>query len=139
MINQCDFARVPIAVPFMARKLRKSGAARSPCDSARAAKNRRAHCRSSPADIRTEFNDSVVKTNAAHYEDKVAKNMGSGATKHGLAAQRRNWSAAGAAINRAIESTSRVTSAEFFRQVAPLIFRVFPSGCASGVAKYYEI
>src|SRR5882757_10622886 len=26
-----------------------------------------------PADIRTEFNDSVVKTDAAHYEDKVAK------------------------------------------------------------------
>jgi len=35
-----------------------------------------------PADIRTEFNDSVVKTNARI--TKISrKNMGSGATKHG--------------------------------------------------------
>src|ERR1700730_1961558 len=94
-----------------------------------------------PADIRTEFNDSVVKTDPAHYEAKVAKtweaavrNM-SAAPKPQLVARR---------VLRLIEETNpppRITIGGFFQaKVAPLIFRFLPQRVRIwGLRKYYGI
>jgi short-subunit dehydrogenase len=94
-----------------------------------------------PADIRTEFNDSVVRTDPAHYEDKVAKtwaaverNMGA-APKPQLVAHR---------VLRLIEETNprpRVTVGGVFQtKVAPLIFRFLPQRLRIwGLRKYYGI
>jgi short-subunit dehydrogenase len=94
-----------------------------------------------PADIRTEFNDSVVKTDAAHYEDKVAKIW---------AAVQRNMAAAPAPelvarqVLGLIEQSNpppRVTVGGFFQaKVAPLIFRFLPQRVRIwGLRKYYGI
>src|SRR5205809_7627325 len=78
-----------------------------------------------PADIRTEFNDSVVKTDTAHYEDKVAKTW---------AAVQRNMAAAptpelvARQVLRLIEQSNTPTSVTVSgicqAKVAPLIYRV---------------
>src|ERR1700730_2056184 len=94
-----------------------------------------------PADIRTEFNDSVVKTDPAHYEAKVAKTW---------AAVERNMSAApkpqlvARRVLRLIEETNpppRITIGGFFQaKVAPLIFRFLPQRVRIwGLRKYYGI
>src|SRR3979490_787647 len=94
-----------------------------------------------PADFRTEFNDSVVKTDPTHYEDKVAKtwtaaerNM-SAAPKPQLVARR---------VLRLIEEANpppRVTVGGFFQaKVAPLIFRFLPQRVRIwGLRNYYGI
>jgi hypothetical protein len=94
-----------------------------------------------PADIRTDFNDSVVKTDPAHYKDKVAKTW---------AAVERNMSAApkpqlvARRVLRLIEHTNpphRLTVGGFFQAtVAPLIFRFLPQRVRIwGLRKYYGI
>jgi NAD(P)-dependent dehydrogenase (short-subunit alcohol dehydrogenase family) len=94
-----------------------------------------------PADIRTEFNDSVVKTDAVHYEDKVAKTW---------AAVDRNMSAApkpqlvARHVLKLIEQSNpppRVTVGGIFQaKVAPLIFRFLPQRLRIwGLRKYYGI
>ena len=94
-----------------------------------------------PADIRTEFNDSVVKTDATHYEDKAAKTW---------AAVQRNMAAAptpelvARRVLGLIEQSHpppRVTVGGIFQaKVAPLIFRVLPQRLRIwGLRKYYEI
>jgi short-subunit dehydrogenase len=94
-----------------------------------------------PADIDTEFNDSVVKTDPAHYEDNVAKtwaavvrNM-SAAPKPELIARR---------ILKLIEETNpppRLTVGGLFQaKVAPFIFRFLPQRLRLwGLRKYYGI
>ena len=94
-----------------------------------------------PADIRTEFNDSVVKTDPVSYEDKFAKtwraverNM-SAAPKPELVANR---------VLRLIEETNpppRLTVGGVFQaKVAPLIFRFLPQRLRIwGLRKYYGI
>ena len=94
-----------------------------------------------PADIQTEFNDSVVKIDPAHYEAKVAKtwvaverNMRA-APKPQLVARR---------VLRLIEETNpppRITIGGFFQaKVAPLIFRFLPQRVRIwGLRKYYGI
>jgi short-subunit dehydrogenase len=94
-----------------------------------------------PADIRTEFNDSVVKTNPAQYEDKVAKTW---------AAVERNMAAApgpelvARQVLGLIEQSNpppRVAVGGIFQaKVAPLIFRFLPQRVRIwGLRKYYGI
>ena len=94
-----------------------------------------------PADIRTEFNDSVLKTDAAHYEDKVAKTW---------AAVERNMAAAptpelvARQVLGLIEQSNpppRVSVGGIFQaKVAPLIFRFLPQRLRIwGLRKYYGI
>ena len=94
-----------------------------------------------PADIHTEFNDSVVKTELAYYEDKVAKtwamverNMAAAPTPE-LVARR---------VLGLIEQSHpppRVTVGGIFQaKVAPLIFRFLPQRVRIwGLRKYYGI
>jgi NAD(P)-dependent dehydrogenase (short-subunit alcohol dehydrogenase family) len=94
-----------------------------------------------PADIQTQFNDSVMKTDPAYYEDKVAKtwkaverNM-SAAPKPQLVAHR---------VLGLIEETNpppRLTIGGFFQaKLAPLIFRFLPQRVRIwGLRKYYGI
>jgi short-subunit dehydrogenase len=94
-----------------------------------------------PADIDTGFNDSVAKTDPAHYEDKVAKtwaaivrNMNA-APKPELIARR---------ILRLIEEINpppRLTVGGVFQaKVAPFIFRFLPQRLRVwGLRKYYGI
>ena len=94
-----------------------------------------------PADIHTEFNDSVVKTELAYYEDKVAKTW---------AMVERNMAAAPTPVLVArrvlglIEQSNpppRVTVGGIFQaKVAPLIFRFLPQRVRIwGLRKYYGI
>jgi short-subunit dehydrogenase len=94
-----------------------------------------------PADIRTAFNNSVVKTDDAHYQEKVAKTW---------AAVVRNMNAApkpklvARLVLKLITQTnppSRVTVGGGFQaKVAPLIFRFLPQRVRIwGLRKYYGI
>ena len=94
-----------------------------------------------PADIRTEFNNSVVKTDDAHYQENVAttwatvvRNMNA-APKPELVARR---------VLKLIEEINpppRLTVGGTFQaKVAPLIFRFLPQRIRIwGLRKYYGI
>jgi short-subunit dehydrogenase len=94
-----------------------------------------------PADIRTEFNDSVVKTDAVHYEDKVAKTWA--AVEHNMTAAPTPELVARQVLGLIEQSNPppRVTVGGIFQaKVAPLIFRFLPQRVRIwGLRKYYGI
>jgi short-subunit dehydrogenase len=94
-----------------------------------------------PADIRTEFNDSVVKTDAACYEDKVAKTWAE--VERNMAAAPAPELVARQVLGLIAQSNPppRVTVGGIFQaKVAPLIFRFLPQRVRIwGLRKYYGI